>query len=63
MSRAGGLGLLVIGIVMMFVGLVIQWDFLASLLNIVGWLTVAVGAGVAIIGVVRMFSGGGSSGY
>ena len=63
MNRAGGLGLLVIGIVMMFVGLVIQWDFLASLLNIVGWLTVAVGAGVAIIGVVRMFSGSDSSGY
>ena len=61
MSKAGGLGLLGMGLFDMFVGLVIQWDFLAWLLNLVGWVTFAVGAGVAIVGLVKMFSGGGSN--
>ena len=61
MSKAGGLGLLGMGLFVMFVGLVIQWDFLAWLLNLVGWVTFAVGAGVAIVGLVKMFSGGGSN--
>ena len=65
MKRAGGAGLIVPGIVLILVGLVIQSDILAGLINIVGWLIIIGGAIMCVFGLIRAFKGGnsGSSDY
>ena len=63
MSKAGGLGLVVIGLVIVVLGILIQSAIIEWLLDVVGWLAIIGGAVIGIVGLVRMFTGGGNSGY
>ena len=64
MGKAGGGGLLLIGIFMVILGAFVQSGIVEALLDIAGFLIVAGGVIVGIIGVVKMASGGkGSSDY
>lgn len=63
MSKSSGLGLLFIGLVIVVLGVLIQSAIIEWLLDVAGWIAIIGGAVIAIIGLVRMFTGGGSSGY
>ena len=63
MSKSSGLGLLFIGLVIVVLGVLIQSAIIEWLLDVVGWIAIIGGAVIGIIGLVRMFTGGGSSGY
>jgi predicted tellurium resistance membrane protein TerC len=58
MGKAGGFGLLVVGVFLAILGFLIQSDFLAWLLDIIGFIVIIAGVIVGIIGIVKMFSGG-----
>ena len=62
MGKVGGGGLVLAGILMVFVGFLIQSDFLEWLLNVIGWITIIGGAIVGIIGLIKIFSGGNGGG-
>lgn len=63
MSKSSGLGLLFIGLVIVVLGVLIQSAIIEWLLDVVGWIAIIGGAVIGIIGLVRMFTGGGSSSY
>ncbi len=63
MSKSSGLGLLFIGLVIVVLGVLIQSAIIEWLLDVVGWIAIIGGAVIGIIGLVRVFTGGGSSGY
>ena len=65
MRKAGGSGLLVLGIVIVVFGFLIGSDLVEGILDIVKWLLVIIGVVLGVMGLVQMFSGGGkrSSGY
>ena len=63
MSKSSGLGLLFIGLVIVVLGVLIQSAIIEWLLDVVGWIAIIGGAIIGIVGLVRMFTGGGSSGY
>ena len=41
----------------------IRWDFLKTLLDLLGLLVMFGGGAVGIVGLIKMFSGGGKSSY
>ena len=54
------------GLLFIFVGAVLRWDFLKDVIDFIGILFFLLGAGLGIAGIVKVFSGGGekgSSGY
>ena len=59
MSKARGGTLLLAGAFLVFLGFLIQSDFLTWLLDILGVVTIIVGAVLGIIGLIQVFSGGG----
>ena len=61
MSRANGFGLLVVGVFLVIVGWLVQSSIFEWLLDIAGVLIIIGGAVVGVIGVVKMFTGGGGS--
>lgn len=63
MSKSSGLGLLFIGLVIVVLGVLVQSAIIEWLLDVVGWIAIIGGAVIGIIGLVRMFTGGGNSGY
>ena len=63
MSKASGLGLVVIGLVIVVLGVLIQSAIIEWLLDIVGWIAILGGAVIGIIGLVKMFTGSGGSDY
>ena len=56
-GHARGFGFLVLGVVIIIIGLLIQWDVLGWILNIVGWIMAFFGVLTAIAGIIRMFHG------
>ena len=62
MSKIGGFGLLVIGVFLVVVGWLVQSNIFAWLLDIAGVVIIIGGAIVGVIGIVKMFTGGGGSG-
>ena len=66
MGKLGGGGLILGGLLSIFVGAVLRWDFLKDVIDFIGILFFLLGAGLGIAGIVKVFSGGGekgSSGY
>ncbi len=61
MSRTSGFGLLVVGVFLVIVGWLVQSSIFEWLLDIAGVLIIIGGAVVGVIGVVKMFTGGGGS--
>ena len=57
MNKLGGGGLLLAGIVLMFLGFLIKSNLLEWLLEIMGWIVILGGAGLGIVGLIKMFSG------
>ena len=63
MSKASGLGLVVVGLFIVVLGVLIQSAIIEWLLDIVGWMAIIGGAIVGVVGIVKMFTGSDSSGY
>lgn len=64
MGKIGGGGLILVGIVLVFLGVLLQSNLIEWLLDIIGLVIIIAGVVMGIVGLVRMFSGGGdSSGY
>ena len=60
MRKAGGGGLLLAGIFLVFMGYLIKSNLLESLLDVLGVVVIILGAIMGIIGLIGMFSGGGN---
>ena len=63
MRKVGGGGLVLAGAFLIFLGIMIRWDFLKTLLDLLGLLVMFGGGAVGIVGLIKMFSGGGKSSY
>ena len=61
MGKVGGGGLVLAGILIVFLGFLIKSDLLEWLLELIGIVLIVGGAIVGIIGLIQLFSGGGSS--
>ena len=62
MGKVGGGGLVLAGILIVFLGFLIKSDLLEWLLELIGIVLIVGGAIVGIIGLIKLFSGGGNGG-
>ena len=62
MGKVGGGGLVLAGILIVVLGFLIQSDLLEGLLDLIGIVLIVGGAIVGIIGLIKLFSGGGNGG-
>lgn len=62
MNNLGGASTLAVGILVVLLGLFVQSGIVETLVDIIGLLIVAVGVIIGIFGLLKMFSGGSSSG-
>ncbi len=62
MNKVGGGGLLVAGIFLIILGLIVQSSIVEWLLDVIGIVIIVSGAALGIWGIVKMLSGGGTSG-
>ncbi len=60
MNKVGGGGLVLAGILIIVLGWLIQSPILEWLLDIIGFVIIAGGVIVVVVGLVKMFSGDGS---
>ena len=60
MDKIGGGGLLIVGLFLIFVGILISSDIFARLLDVLGFVVIIGGAIAGIIGLIKVFSGGGN---
>ena len=61
MGKASGGAFILAGIFLVFLGILIRSNILESLLDILGFVVIVGGVIVGVIGLIRMFSGGGST--
>ncbi len=61
MGKASGGAFILAGIFLIFLGFLISSDFLEWLLDVLGIVVIVAGAIIGIIGLIRVFSGGGST--
>ena len=61
MSRVQGGGLILVGGIFVFAGVLLRWDLVDWIIDTAGFLLIVVGAVIGIIGLIKMFSGGGQS--
>ena len=57
MVKAGGGGLVFIGILIILAGLILRMDLVDWLITGIAWLFIIVGSAVGISGLIKMFSG------
>ena len=62
MGKLGGFGMIVVGVFLVILGWLVMSPITEFLLDILGIVTIIGGAIVGIIGIVKLFSGGGSGG-
>jgi hypothetical protein len=62
MDKLGGFGLIVVGLALVLLGWLVQSGIVEFLLDIIGVVIIIGGAVVGIVGIVKLFTGGGSSG-
>ena len=62
MDKLGGFGLIVVGLALVLLGWLVQSGIVEFLLDIIGVVIIIGGAIVGIIGIVKLFTGGGSGG-
>jgi hypothetical protein len=58
MRKAGSGGLILAAIILVFAGVLIRLDLLTRLLDLIGFVFIAGGVIVGIIGLIGMFTGG-----
>jgi len=58
MNKVGGGGLVLAGILIIVLGLLLQSSILEWLLDIIGFVIIAGGVIVGVVGLIKMFSGG-----
>ncbi len=65
MNNLGNGGLILVGIALVILGVLIQSDILEWLLDIAGFVLIASGIVVGVVGLVKMFTGSkdGAGGY
>ena len=63
MGKLSGGSLLLVGVILVIFGAFVQSGIMESLLNIVGFLVVALGIILGIVGLIQMFSGSAQSDY
>ena len=63
MGKLSGGSLLLVGVILVIFGAFVQSGIMESLLNIVGFLVVALGIILGIVGLIQMFSGSAQSNY
>ena len=61
MGKIGGTGMLVVGVVLAFLGIILIAGLLDWLLDVTGIILLGLGLILGVIGVVQMMSGRGSS--
>ena len=61
MGKVGGAGLVLAGIILAIFGWFLQSGLLEWLLEKLGWSIVVIGAVLGVVGLIKLFSGGGSS--
>ena len=61
MDKLGGGGLVLAGIVLLSIGLVLHLNLIDWLIDLTGFLFIAVGIVIGIIGLIKVFSGGKSA--
>ena len=59
MNKVSGVGLVLAGILLVVLGALIRSGFLEWLLDIIGFVIIAGGVIVGVVGLIKMFSGGG----
>lgn len=57
MNKVGGGGVLIAGVFLIFLGFLIQSDFLSWLLDILGLVVIVAGVVLGVYGLIKMFSG------
>tara|TARA_Y100000588_G_scaffold130587_1_gene143127 strand:+ start:8208 stop:8390 length:183 start_codon:yes stop_codon:yes gene_type:complete len=57
MTKAGGGGLVFIGILIIIAGFIILSPFIDWLITVIGWMMILAGSAVGISGLIKMFSG------
>ena len=62
MDKLGGFGLIVVGLALVLLGWLVQSGIVEFLLDIIGVVIIIGGAVVGIIGIVKLFTGGGGGG-
>ena len=60
MNKTGGAGLLIAGVVLAFLGIILVAGLLDWLLDVIGFILLAGGLVLGVIGLVQMLSGRGS---
>ena len=62
MDKLGGFGMIVVGVFLLFMGLILVSGILEWLLRAIGIVTIVGGAIIGIFGIVRLATNGGGSG-
>ena len=63
MGKVGGIGLIIIGALMALLGILLLAGWFDWLLDVMGFILLAIGVIAAIVGVVQMASGKGSTDF
>ena len=58
MRKAGGGGLILVGIVLVILGAVLRWDLIDWLIDATGFVLIVVGIVIGIVGLIQMLTGG-----
>ena len=58
MRKAGGGGLILVGIVLVIMGAVLRWDLIDWLIDATGFVLIVVGIVIGIVGLFQMLTGG-----
>ena len=58
MRKAGGGGLILVGIILVIMGAVLRWDLIDWLIDATGFVLIVVGIVIGIVGLFQMLTGG-----
>ena len=58
MRKAGGGGILLVGIVVFILGLVLRWDLIDWLIDATGLVLIVIGVVIGIVGLFQMLTSG-----
>jgi len=58
MSKAGGVGFFIAGVVLLLLGLLLRSRLIERILDVLGWLVIIIGVLIVVIGLVGIFTSG-----
>ena len=59
MEKYGAGGLILVAVVMLAIGVVLRWDLIDWMIDIVGFLFIVGGLVTGVVGILKLFLGGG----